>query len=80
MKTHDDHLIFFAHRGLIKVDPDYVQQFSTGEVVDPSHVYYRAAPVFEVGPGPYEWLNQTVTVGVGARSGSTIIWEMFKIF
>src|SRR5688500_6809750 len=40
MKTHDDHLLFFAHRGLIKVDPDYVQQFSAGEVVDPSHVYY----------------------------------------
>ena len=79
MKTHDDHLVFFAHRGLIKVDPDYVQQFSTGEVVDPSHVYYRAAPVFEVWPGPYEWLNRTVTVGVGARSGSTIIWEIFKV-
>lgn len=79
MQTDDEHLLFFAHRGLINVDPEYLDRFSAGEVIDPSHVYYRAAPVFEVGPGPYEWLNRTVTVGVGERRGSTIIWEIHKI-
>ena len=79
LKTHDDHLLLFTHRGIIRVDPAFVDRFSAGEIIDPSHVYFRAAPVFEAGPGPYEWLNAAVTVGIGARRGGTIVWEIFRI-
>jgi Protein of unknown function (DUF3237) len=48
--------------------------FGDGPPVDASEFYLRAAPSFEVGPGPHDWLTRHIIVGVGTRQrlGNTI--------
>jgi hypothetical protein len=41
--------------------------FEDGPPVDPSEFYLRAAPVFEVGAGPHDWLTRHIIVGIGTR-------------
>jgi hypothetical protein len=41
--------------------------FGDGPQVDDSEFYLRAAPSFEVGPGPHDWLTRHVIVGIGSR-------------
>ena len=36
-----------------------------GEDVDPSLYSFRATPIFEVGPGPYQWLTENVFISTG---------------
>ena len=40
--------------------------FGDGPQVDDSEFYLRAAPSFEVGPGPHDWLTRHVIVGIGS--------------
>src|SRR3954464_16047335 len=40
LKTQDETLIYFTHRGIIRVEPEYLERFSAGEPVEPSHVHY----------------------------------------
>jgi hypothetical protein len=48
--------------------------FENGPPVDDSEFYLRAAPSFEVGPGPHDWLTRHILVGIGTRQrlGNTI--------
>jgi hypothetical protein len=41
--------------------------FGDGPQVDDAEFYLRAAPSFEVGPGPHDWLTRHVIVGIGSR-------------
>lgn len=60
IRTHDDALIYIRNLGYVhgRLDrPD-------GSTVEP---YFRCTPYFRAPEGPYEWLNRTVVVGIGAR-------------
>ena len=50
-----------------------------GEEVDPSPYYVRATPIFEVGPGPYQWLTENVFISTGARRSDRVELKVFKV-
>lgn len=79
LQTADGHLIGMTYRGIRHGAPEVVQRLTQGESVDPAEYYFRALPSFEVGPGPYEWLNRIVAVGIGERRPTGPIYEVHEI-
>ncbi len=66
VRADDDALIYAHYKGILKVSPDVMSRMEKGEDVAPGEYYFRTIPVFETGSEKYKWLNQIVTLGVGA--------------
>lgn len=80
LEAEDGALILMRNRGyLAGRAPDVLERiqawmFRDGPPVPFEDYYLRVAPTFEVSKGPYEWLMQTIVIGIGERqlSGNTI--------
>ncbi|MCC7461608.1 MAG: DUF3237 domain-containing protein [Gammaproteobacteria bacterium] len=80
LETDDGALILMRNRGYLAgraadaLERIQAWMFRNGPPVPFEDYYLRVTPTFEVSRGPYEWLMQTVVVGIGERqlSGNTI--------
>lgn len=79
LKTDDGVLIHVTNRGLRHGPAEVMQRLARGEPVDPASYYFRTAPVFEAPSGPYEWLNRSVFVAIGARSARDVLVRVFEV-
>jgi hypothetical protein len=43
------------------------------------NAWMRAAPLFEVGPGPYAWLNNVQGVAHGRLDGDLVVYEVYAL-
>lgn len=81
-ETHDGALIFLSYRGVLR-PMTKVREFSlrggprTAE--ERAQVYFRTAPVFETGDPRYAWLNDIVTIGIGASIGGAVRYDVFEV-
>ncbi len=67
LRADDGALISVVNVGLRHGPPEIMQKLIAGEEVDPASYYFRTTPVFEVAPGPHDWLGRSVFIGVGTR-------------
>jgi hypothetical protein len=58
---------------------DLDRRLFAGEDVDPSLYSFRARLIFEVGPGPYQWLTGNVFISTGARRPDRVELKVFKV-
>jgi hypothetical protein len=65
--------------GVRRAAPDVVRRLTAGEVVDPALYYFRATPVFEVGPGPHGWLTESVFLSLGERLPDRVRLKIFRV-
>lgn len=80
LEADDGTLILMHNRGYLGGrTPDVLQRiqawmFQDGPPVPFEEYYFRTAPIFEVGEGPYDWLTRTIVIGIGERQkeGNTI--------
>ena len=79
LATDDDALVAMTYRGVRHSAPEVAAQLARGELVEPSAYYLRIAPFYEVAAPAYAWLNKIVSVGVGQRTASGVIYEIFEI-
>ncbi len=79
LETDDGARIHVHNRGIRFGPPDAMQRLGRGEIVDPALYYFRAVPVFEAPPGPYEWLNRGIFVCTGARYPNDIVLRMYRL-
>jgi hypothetical protein len=79
IRMADGATIGIINTGVRRADPDVVRRLTAGEDVDPSSYYFRAAPVFEAGPGPYLWLTESLFVSTGARRPTRVELSVFKV-
>jgi len=77
--TTDGVEIAITNRGLRRATPEIMEQLSRGEVVDPTLVYFRAAPTFDAPAGRYEWLNRSVFVATAARLPDKVQVGVFEV-
>lgn len=81
-ETHDGALIFLSYRGVLR-PMTKVREYSLrgGPGTDEEHaqVYFRTAPVFETGDPRYAWLNDIVTIGIGASIGGAVRYDVFEV-
>jgi hypothetical protein len=79
VRTHDDSLIYIHSHGIFDASADVRQRIRNGESVDPTQYYFRTTPIFETGAEPYRWLNRMVAVGVGQRTSTGMITDIYAI-
>ena len=79
LRAEDGTLIGVVNRGVRRGPPEVIARLTAGEIVDPSLYYFRTNPVFEVAPGPHEWLLDHVFVGVGVRLPDCVLIRVFAV-
>ncbi len=79
LRTDDGALIGMRYHGFRHGPPAAMERLGRGERVDPAEYYFRIAPVFETSAPNYAWLNTIVAVGLGDRTPSGPIYQVFEV-
>lgn len=79
VRMADGQVIGIINTGVRRASADVVRRLTAGEVVDPSLYYFRATPVFEVGPGPHGWLTESIFVSVGERLPDLVRLKVYRV-
>ena len=79
LKARDGGLIYMNNRGYAHAAPEIQRMIDRGAEIDPSANYFRLAPMFETSPGPHDWLNRFVIIGVGEKHADHSIFNYFIV-
>jgi hypothetical protein len=77
--THDDALIHYETRGVIKIPADGLGRLAAGEVLPFTQTYVRTTPRFETADDRYSWLNEIVAVGYNVLSPDHIDYRVYRV-
>ncbi len=79
METHDGATIEIVNYGYRHGPEKIMQAVARGEDVDPNAYYMRTHARLETGDARYDWVNQTLFLGVGARNKQSVHMRLFSI-
>jgi Protein of unknown function (DUF3237) len=79
IRTHDDALIHYQARGIIKVPADGLARLAAGEVLGFDETYVRTTPTFETADERYVWLSGLVAVGYNVLSPNHIDYRIYRM-
>jgi Protein of unknown function (DUF3237) len=79
LRTDDGTLISVVNKGLRRGPPEVLARLAAGTPVNPAEYYFRAAPVFQVAPGPHGWLADNIFVATGERFASQVVIDVFIV-
>jgi hypothetical protein len=79
IRLSDGATVGIINSGVRRAPLDIVRRMTAGEVVDPALVYFRTTPVFEVGPGPHQWLTENLFVATGERRPDLVRIRVFQV-
>lgn len=80
LETADSVLIMVTNRGIRRGPQAVLDRLARGDTVDPSEYYFRTTAEFEAPLGSkYEWLNQSVFVGVAERRPDAAIIRFYRV-
>lgn len=79
LKTDDGVVIQVRNRGLRHGSPEAMQRLAQGLPVDPSEIYFRAAPDFSAPRGAYDWLNRSLFLCTGVRRPASVELEFYRV-
>ena len=80
LQTSDSVLIMVTNRGLRRAPQAVMERLGRGEPVQPSEYYFRTTAEFEAPIGSkYEWLNQSVFVGIAERRPDAAIIRFYRL-
>lgn len=67
LQTSDGAVIGMTYSGVRTGAPDVLAQLARGEPVDPGSYYFRIAGRLTTADPRYQWLNDSLAIGVGHR-------------
>jgi Protein of unknown function (DUF3237) len=79
VQVEDGPIVGIINTGVRTAAPEIVARLTAGEPVDPHLYYFRTAPVFETGPGPYQWLTEHVFVCAGERTPDAVRLAVYQL-
>jgi hypothetical protein len=79
LRASDGQQILLTYQGIRHGPPEVLAHVAAGEDVDPSTYYMRVLMRFETGPGPHEWLNRVVAVGIGQRLKTGPRYDVYAV-
>jgi hypothetical protein len=79
VRMTDGVVIGIINTGVRRASPEVAKRLAAGERVDPSQYYFRASPVFEVGPGQWGWLTESLFVSVGQRLPDLVRLKVYRL-
>ena len=72
IRADDGAMISVVNAGVRRASELVIRRLLAGQPVDPELVYFRAAPTFEVGPGPHAWLTEQLFISAGVRRPDSV--------
>lgn len=79
LRAHDDALIHYEARGVIKIPADGLNRLAAGEVLPYDETYVRTTPTFETAAERYAWLSEIVAVGYNVLSPNHIDYRIYRV-
>jgi hypothetical protein len=79
IRTHDDVLIHYEARGIIKIPADGLERLAAGDVLPFGETYVRTTPTFETADERYAWLSALVSVGYNILSPNHIDYRIYQV-
>jgi hypothetical protein len=79
LRTHDEALIHYETRGIIKVPANGLDRLAAGEALPFQQTYVRTTPTFETADERYAWLSEIVTVGYNVLSPDHIDYRVYHV-
>ena len=79
LRMKDGATVGIINTGIRRAPIEIVRRLTAGEIVAPSLYYFRTSAVFEVGPGPYQWLTESIFVCVGERLPDVVRMKVFQV-
>jgi hypothetical protein len=79
IRTHDDVLIHYEARGIIKIPADGLERLAAGDVLPFGETYVRTTPTFETADERYAWLSALVSVGYNILSPNHIDYRIYHV-
>ena len=78
-RTDDGAVIEIRNFGYRHGPADVMQKVAAGEGIDPSQYYMRTHARLETGHSDYQWVNNTLFVGVGGRLKSSVMLSLYAV-
>ena len=78
-RTDDDAVIEIINFGYRRGPEAVMKRIAAGETVDPSDYYMRTHARLETGHPDYQWVNETLFLGVGGRLKSSVRLALYAI-
>lgn len=79
LETDDGDLIYVSNLGIRHAPPDVIRRLNAGEVVDQSHIYFRAVPKFETAAPGLEWLMRSIFICSGERYPNGVVIRFWRV-
>lgn len=79
LRTNDDHVIYVRSAGLVDMQPHVSERIRKGEPVDPNEYYFRTCVFFEAPAEAYRNLNRRLAVGIGCRTMTGMVTDVFTV-
>ena len=79
LQAHDGPIILMKGLGLRHGPSEVMERIVKGDPVDRSEYYFREALLFEAPPGPYDWLNRILAIGIGERRSDMVRVDAYEI-
>ncbi|WP_427913449.1 DUF3237 domain-containing protein [Ramlibacter sp. MMS24-I3-19] len=71
--------IYVTNHALRRAAPDVTARLVRGDPVDPSQVYFRCVPSFEVSAPGLAWMTDRLFVGTGVRLPDRVELAVFQV-
>lgn len=79
IRAEDGTLIQVVNQGVRRASEPVIRRLLAGELVDPSQVYFRAVPTFEVADGPHAWLAENLFISAGRRRPDQVEIRFYRV-
>lgn len=81
LQTEDSATIYCTYTGFLNTDEETYKLIRAGKgyQVDPSKYYFRTNPIFETSSPKYDWLNHTITVGLGTITSGGVSYKIYAV-
>ena len=79
LKTVEDELVYFRSTGLFVASDTVAALIRSGEHVAPDEYYFRTSILFETASKRLGHLNHALHVGVGQRTATGMITDVFAV-
>ena len=70
----------YVHNDAVRsAQPEVMARLVRGEPVDPSEVYFRCVPRFEVASAALRWMTERLFIGTGVRRPQEVVMRFFEV-